>query len=69
MRRDNAPAVRVFRSFKTEWMAKNGYQDINQAKKAISAYISEYNKSVRPHRFNDNLTPLAKERLYYKKTS
>lgn len=66
---DNAPTERFFRSFKTEWMAKNGYEDINQAKQAISVYIWEYYQSVRPHRFNDNLTPLAKERLYFKKTS
>ena len=50
-------------------MAKNEYQDINQAQQAISAYIWEYYQSVRPHRFSDNLTPLAKEQLYFKKTS
>jgi len=66
---DNAPTERFFRSFKTEWMSKNGYEDIDEAKQAVSAYIWDYYQSVRPHRFNDNLTPLAKERLYFNKTS
>ena len=36
---DNAPTERFFRSFKTEWMPKGGYEDIAEAKGAISSYI------------------------------
>ncbi len=33
---DNAPMERFFRSFKTEWMSKNGYDSQEQATRAIS---------------------------------
>ncbi|MFC6205584.1 integrase core domain-containing protein [Psychrobacter urativorans] len=62
---DNAPTERFFRSFKTEWMPKGGYEDIFEAKSAISDYIWDYYQTVRPHSFNDYLTPLEKERRYF----
>lgn len=62
---DNAPAERFFRSFKTEWMPKGGYEDIDKAKQAISDYIWGYYQTVRPHSFNNYLTPLEKERRYF----
>ena len=62
---DNAPTERFFRSFKTEWMPKGGYEDIAEAKSAISSYIWGYYQTVRPHSFNDYLTPIETERRYF----
>ncbi|MGP9456933.1 IS3 family transposase [Psychrobacter sp. AOP7-D2-23] len=64
---DNAPTERFFRSFKTEWMPKGGYENIDDAKSAIADYICGYYQIVRPHRFNDYLTPLEKEKRYFNK--
>ncbi len=50
---DNAPTERFFRSFKTEWMPKGGYENIAEAKSAIIDYIWGYYQTVRPHSFND----------------
>ena len=62
---DNAPTERFFRSFKTEWMPKGGYEDIAEAKGAISSYIWGYYQTVRPHSFNDYLPPSETERRYF----
>ena len=62
---DNAPTERFFRSFKTEWMPKGGYENIAEAKNAIVDYIWGYYQIVRPHRFNDYLPPAEKERRYF----
>ena len=62
---DNAPTERFFRSFKTEWMPKGGYENIDAAKQAISDYIWGYYQSVRPHSFNNYLTPIETERRYF----
>jgi transposase-like protein len=59
--------VRFFRSFKTEWMPKNGYDNIDEARQAVNDYIWGYYQSVRPHSFNEYLTPSEKERLYFNK--
>ena len=64
---DNAPTERFFRSFKTEWMPKGGYEDITEAKIAISNYIWGYYQTVRPHTFNNYLTPAEKEKRYFNK--
>ena len=64
---DNAPTERFFRSFKTEWMPKGGYENIAEAKQAICDYIWGYYQSVRPHTFNNYLTPLEKEKRYFNK--
>jgi putative transposase len=57
---DNAPMERCFRSFKTEWMLKGGYQTIDQAKADIVSYISYYNFG-RGHSYNDYLAPAVAE--------
>ena len=62
---DNAPTERFFRSFKTEWMPKGGYENIAEAKNAIVDYIWGYYQIVRPHRFNDYVPPAEKERRYF----
>ena len=62
---DNAPTERFFRSFKTEWMPKGGYENITEAKQDICDYIWGYYQTVRPHRFNNYLPPVEKERRYF----
>ena len=62
---DNTPTERFFRSFKTEWMPKGGYENIAEAKSAIVDYIWGYYQTVRPHRFNDYLPPAEKEKRYF----
>ena len=62
---DNAPTERFFRSFKTEWMPKGGYENIAEAKSAIIDYIWGYYQTIRPHRFNDYLPPAEKEKRYF----
>ena len=62
---DNAPNERFFRSFKTEWMLKGGYKEIAEASSAITDYIWDYYQAVRPHSFNNSLTPLETERRYF----
>jgi len=57
---DNAPMERWFRSFKTEWMPKYGYEDFSSAKADIAAYIRHYNFN-RGHSYNNYLTPVAAE--------
>lgn len=46
-------------------MPKNGYDNIDEARQAVSAYIWEYYQSVRPDSFNNYLTPVKKEKLYF----
>ena len=62
---DNAPTERFFRSFKTERMQKGNYEDITEAKSAISSYIWGYYQTLRPHSFNDYLLPSETERRYF----
>ena len=62
---DNAPTERFFRSFKTEWMPKGGYENIAEATSAITDYIWDYYQTVRPHAFNNYLTPVEKEKRYF----
>ena len=47
---------------------KGGYENICwKTRTAIIDYIWGYYQSVRPHRFNDYLTPLEKEKRYFNK--
>lgn len=59
---DNAPMERSFRSFKTEWMPKGGYENIDQAKADIMRYIHYYNFE-RGHSYNDYLAPAVSEEI------
>ena len=61
---DNAPMERFFRSLKTEWVPKVGYQDFNQADHSITNYILGYYSQVRPHRHNKGFSPNEAERLF-----
>ena len=64
---DNSPMERFFRSFKTEWMPRNGYRDFRAGAASISQYILGYYNRYRPHQYNDGLSPRLKE-LQYQKT-
>ena len=64
---DNAPTERFFRSLKTEWIPKGGYENIDEASTAITDYIGGYYQTVRPHTFNNYLTPAEKEKRYFNK--
>ncbi|CAA0098087.1 Uncharacterised protein [BD1-7 clade bacterium] len=63
---DNAPMERFFRSFKTEWMPKSGYDSFGDGVNAISHYINGYYNPYRPHRNNDGLSPIMAEQKYVK---
>jgi len=64
---DNAPMERFFRSFKSEWMPKSGYESFAQGANAISQHITGYYNRHRPHQHNNGLSPFAVE-LEYQKT-
>ena len=57
---DNAPMERCFRSFKSEWMPKEGYSSYEEAQKDIMQYIAYYN-GYRVHSYNNYLTPIEAE--------
>ncbi|MFO6424635.1 integrase core domain-containing protein, partial [Motilimonas sp. KMU-193] len=63
---DNAPTERFFRSFKTEWMPRSGYQSFAAGVEAINSYISGYFNRYRPHQFNKGLSPQKAEAEYFK---
>lgn len=60
--RDNTPTERFFRSFKYERMPKHGYKNIREAKVDVTNYILGYYSQIRPHSFNNHLSPVEKER-------
>lgn len=57
---DNAPMERVFRSFKTEWMPKNGYADYVLAERDVHRFIQYYNHR-RGHSYNGYIAPAVAE--------
>jgi len=61
---DNAPMERFFRSFKSEWMPKIGYENFKEAKYSVSDYINGYYNNVRPHHYNAGLAPNESEVRY-----
>jgi len=62
---DNAPMERFFRSLKSEWIPKTGYDSFVQAKNEIIDYIIGYYSQVRPHQHNDGLAPNVAEEKYW----
>lgn len=58
---DNAPTERLFRSLKTEWVPKLGYQSLSEAKIDIGQYLMSYYNQIRPHQFNNGMSPQAAE--------
>lgn len=63
---DNAPMERFFRSFKTEWMPRSGYESFMEAEAAIDQYINGYYNRHRPHHHNGGMSPLLTEQAYEK---
>ena len=61
---DNAPIERFFRSSKTEWMPTTGWRSFDEAKVAVSRYITGYYSLLRSHTFNGGLTPTAAEATF-----
>nr|WP_156129930.1 IS3 family transposase [Aeromonas australiensis] len=62
---DNAPMERLFRSLKSEWVPRTGYQSINEAEQAITEYLVGYYSQVRPHSYNGGLTPNESEQMFW----
>jgi putative transposase len=62
---DNAPMERFFRSLKSEWVSQTGYHSFNEAKMAITNYITGYYSQVRPHRHNAGKAPNVAEQEYW----
>jgi len=62
---DNAPMERFFRSLKTEWMPKYGYEGFAEAEYSITNYIAGYYSQLRPHQHNNGKTPNEAERLFF----
>jgi len=62
---DNSPMERFFRSFKFEWMPVKGYTNLDEAKQAITNYITGYYSQIRPHQYNGGLTPNESELRYW----
>lgn len=60
---DNAPTERFFRSLKTEWIPKTGYQSIQTAKADVLRYVNHYYNHVRLHSYNNYKTPVVMELL------
>jgi putative transposase len=57
---DNAPMERFFRSFKTEWMPRGGYNNYEEGEHDIAAYMKHYNFD-RGHSHNGYLAPALAE--------
>ncbi|MBV7597194.1 IS3 family transposase [Aeromonas sp. sia0103] len=62
---DNAPMERLFRSLKSEWVPATGYRNMADAQQSITEYLIGYYSDIRPHQYNEGLTPNESERLYW----
>jgi putative transposase len=60
---DNAPTERFFRSLKSEWIPKYGYQTLHEAKVDVLRYVNHYYNHVRLHSYNGYKTPVTMELL------
>ena len=58
---DNAVMERFFRSFKTEWMPKFGYDNYQDAEQDILHYILKHYNTQRGHSYNNYMSPTATE--------
>ncbi|WFQ81472.1 IS3 family transposase [Xenorhabdus sp. SF857] len=62
---DNSPMERFFRSLKSEWVPLEGYANFMAARYSITQYITGYYSQLRPHWYNNGLTPNESERLFW----
>ncbi|WP_153043437.1 integrase core domain-containing protein, partial [Xenorhabdus innexi] len=62
---DNSPMERFFRSLKSEWVPSAGYANFREARHSIIQYITGYYSQLRPHGYNNGLTPNESERLFW----
>ena len=46
-------------------MPLDGYEDLAQARVDVASYILGYYCQVRPHHFNNYLTPVEKEKQFF----
>lgn len=46
-------------------MPLNGYDDLAQARVDVASYILGYYSQIRPHSFNNYLTPVEKENQFF----
>lgn len=58
---DNAVMERFFRSYKTEWMPKYGYNNFDEAKQDVLKYILKHYNTKRGHSYNNYMNPTAAE--------
>ena len=58
---DNSPMERLFRSLKSEWVPSTGYLTAQEAQRDISHYLMHRYNWIRPHQFNDGLSPAVAE--------
>ncbi len=56
---------RFFRSLKSEWVPLEGYANFMVARYSITQYITGYYSQLRPHGYNNGLTPNESERLFW----
>lgn len=51
----------LFRSMKAEWLPRQGYSNLNEARRDISGYLMGYYNQVRPHQYNVGVIPEQRE--------
>lgn len=54
---DNAPMERFYKSFKTELIYLNKFENEKQLDEAVNKYVYVWYNHVRPHSYNGGLTP------------
>ncbi|CDL85798.1 ATP-dependent protease (fragment) [Xenorhabdus szentirmaii DSM 16338] len=57
---------RFFRSLKSEWIPLTGYRNAEEATRSIISYITGYYSQLRPHWYNNGLTPNESENVFWK---
>ncbi|MDC9612712.1 IS3 family transposase, partial [Xenorhabdus khoisanae] len=57
---------RFFRRLKCEWVPREGDSSFSEAFQSITSYITGYYSQLRPHWYNNGLTPNESERLFWK---
>ncbi len=58
---DNAPMERLFRSFTTEWMPRQGYGSLQETIHDVGEYLMGYYNRERVHSYNEYVTPEMQE--------